>query len=1636
MADFLTPQEAAFLARLKTVLPVNPSAAPAEQDFIKNLVSLIESKLKQEGAATTTDVFAMIQAQVDNSKTQINDLEIQNKKAFNDAKARLEATHSTQAVEFDEKQRAMAISAAMTTVLTPNKLEEIAGLAGQTKLPRGDGELTVDITHSASFYTQATPVNYSVTVAGSSRGLVTTEARSENRKHPQKITHRFVLDKNITEAGEDYTPLKFTVRGDLAKNGVQENDTLTQIAQAWLEKNNQDGTKLPAVPDEIAHIKVKKGKTGEKDYDINDNLQLSPGASLANRQKLVAWIMAVNELHTAHGKTCITPIDFPYIYPGLQLALPEGKNIAPKQVSLLCSLDEFAVQGTPENLMAGEAIRLPNLQRMEYIEPKTAVEFGRQNASSTNPLRYVPGSQDAAELAFALTGLDEPFTTNYFDIHNITSRHSVTGETKSGEGDNGQKNNRPHGGRYKQNDDLKKHDKDHRSFLGRLFNGDRGHDYMAGYVPTRDEDNAFVRDEKYHVAFAYGGSNYATKRIVTIPLPFGAGVLLGRPNHEAPINSFTLDTGGTMGAVSLSALGKKGWNTTFRDEQTQNTVPLETQERVYSYMYLKNAVKNLEESIAIVQSPTATQEEKQKAAETAMVAARDYRRNMFIRRVDSMQASIDQRFDAMKQMFVYNKVDMTELTDEKINDLEAHPRLAVRTMDEDQLKKMRNFHKGDNSLFGGRFAGIKPGEFDPAVNAPIGLDYAYPMMTFAEQVMASGKLADPKREEVLKASEQMWDRMLYKPAADAGAATTTDAAKKDEDTPASTAGREINGETIAVWGGIVKTNRNAQITWLEALHDMEYNPQNYFTADEMRHNVHKKLLAQLIPQDKEAAKDVTNHNRTALLPFVSDGPFSNRKPEETGPLYGQAIIDHPAAFAEAGHRMSSLDYGNDSKGRSDGRRFAAGMIRNLGVERVKDGTVKEDGYLPPSFIAVSQSLNGNQPDSEKNDKQLGDVTIQTVTAHEMRAADRSVQAVQLVDNKFKAEQSAQDHTAAETAANVYSTIAERKVLVEGLQRHQLLARDAVLVAIATNPDAFKGMEKIMHQNGHTNYGDLRELLKQTREYYADYQDTQNPKYLDKMVQNYGEFHTLMESKKQRRTNERRQKSEFNFLEAISKDDVATKALTDVILNTPVMRNAALRDTPEFIAETDGTRKTDFSAAQGKHQDKVIASSGDHSYSDVPYESPFFTLPTDENGDVKLHKGFLNLGKRDVIVTPQQSYAFSEAISLNGGRQAREVDATGALVATAKTKQKKKTNNTDQDDTAVTLVPKLDVNGQPMLENGKPLMARAPTRIAQLDGAGKTLRGADGKPIMVATTALIPLVNNEGKTQLNADGSMVMVPTAAAGADGFTPTLNPPPGLAKPKLNGGWGNQLNTLALAQAAAVANQATAAGVTLSQTNGSATPNQTDATGTNVPLTGTATPQTGNANFAGVGQVPTNANLANVWTANGSSVNLTDISSGHAEMGTSKIIIPTPEQAAALNGALLTHNPDAIQAAQTSIVMGFIAQNSPNGQLPTMPLGPNGVPLTEGEVATGLLSSGMAQITQTGQLVNGVPSTSLVTTFGTPLTEGSGLALWWLGLPFIHSTTIHTTEITIPCPSCNPTQPLTGGGGGPDVGGLSGGR
>ena len=601
------------------------------------------------------------------------------------------------------------------------------------------------------------------------------------------------------------------------------------------------------------------------------------------------------------------------------------------------------------------------------------------------------------------------------------------------------------------------------------------------------------------------------------------------------------------------------------------------------------------------------------------------------------------------------------------------------------------------------------------------------------------------------------------------------------------------------------------------------------------------------------------------------------------PIFEKAINDHPEAFAQVMSLATSLDHGHDKKGKTDGRPFGIALARCLGVS-MSEG--QGDGYLPQAFQDVSKAMgtaNGDHPD-------LHALVRESVTHGEVGASHRSVQATQLVDNKMVEAQS-KNLTSEQAFAHVYATPEEKEIGVKGLNAHPLLARDALLLTVIKHPEVLKGLGKAMHRDGHNIYGDLLEMLTDTKNAYAQYQKTQKPEDLAHVQKTFGQYFERMESKPEKRRHERLEIAMKDLVSVFGNDTVLSAAMVDAIGTSPAVRDAFMAATSDVIKSTDGTYRTDFSQAPGKHARKVEGSVNDKIYNGATYESAFMTLATDQaTGDIKAHKGIFNLGRNPVTISEQQALNFSTAVG-----QSTTTEAEKAAAQTTTTTSQTAAADAQADTSATPA--KHSGFHWPHLFGGKAKKAAATSDAAVVDDAPVTkTAGTNGT---VTNTANAPIDQSAAALSKAAKIARSSGATIQIGTDGVVHSI---PATGQTTTNG-----------TQAAGNATNGNAANATqnASDTNGSGWGNTTDAANGGQAATGnngSSTPgqaTTGGNTTVTPGQAAGgNGTLGNSSANDGTNGTVSNNASGQAtttNTATEGNTVVTPGQAASGSNATL---------------------------------------------------------------------------------------------------------------------------------------
>ncbi len=1193
-----TQNETNFLTQLRTIL----TSDDATQQTIYDLMyDAAEAKVAEtDGESTAAEIAEALQAGIDQYKEQMRKVVDLNRAEANRQNALLKKAEGNEAksrtVPISGREELEGMGNALTSAVTAEKLQAVLNATTQAGLPVGDAAtFSLDVKFDAQI----------IEKVGAEQTVRDRKIMSGKIAESRTIDAQVPFKKGGRIKGEFD---KFVVRGDIdADDAIKTYDTLDGWVDEVYAKN---GRSLPALT------------IGGKTY---------PAIEDASRSDIKRWIIRANDLKPMTGKDCngkrFTAILFPE---GHELAIPPVEGFAPPQNYFHCktcevnvqpldfkpvSLGDVVIAGKPQAIIAPVA---DEFLAASAPAPKTREHQERFHhaSQSTDGETYRVGSHDHALMALARSGLDPRFTEEYYAIHNIVARKRI--KRQKDEGQIGENSFGDEGKGFAENRESTKNNKHakrdadtgDKGFIGESITGGATVVYFPGdaeVITSGADIGGFKRYDGLRSNFAFSkefAMEIAGRQIV---MPLGgsdlpAGYSIGNPSHQEKFYSMTTRWGLGQVKTALAAVNFDGYDNLFRNQNARETGPQETEDRIYDYMHVLNAQKNLVEGLAEVDNAK-TLEGKQAAAERALIAYRDFKENTFIVRVDSLKEPLKQSEAGMRAYLASQGVDVAAI-DTKLS---TAPRTAVVDMPQEQLEKLQAYHRQEDK----RFHDIKPGQTNIAYTMTE--QYAYHNQSYFEHEVAEERAVERSEAEVSAQTWGAWKTILG------------------------------NDEALAASQKFIAQNHDAQVEISNLLHDIHRNPHLYGfkNAKEAK----EQLLDKIVPRDNEAARDeMLKKGRTSPILAFGDERFHNQNPQILAELVANA---DPEVFRDLITRGVSTDLGFDRKGRTDGRPFGRALLHAYGAEM--DAPVQN--AFGTHYNALAEALGKDGADEIRVREAVRDASAYV----EAGATGRSVNAVQYLDNRLQDEQIKANETGVVDANKTYSTLfvseAARKagadkIAVLGLSAHAPLARDAILATILNNPEALKrlndpkvrqviddeiekiekaelSLKDVKHTSSKNEYGDLKRTLNRTARLAAKYQRSGDADDLEKTARKFGMFFTEAEAHAEGNTGALHMNAWNVMIKAIGSDAAMSAAVVETIGNDAELRDAFIKTTRDGLIATDGTRVTN----QGKRgTGRQFADTS----ADEAYSSRFFTLPTNSKGKVKVG-GLFGIGRNQVDV---------------------------------------------------------------------------------------------------------------------------------------------------------------------------------------------------------------------------------------------------------------------------------------------------------------------------------------------------------------------------------------------------------------------
>ena len=1048
----------------------------------------------------------------------------------------------------------------------------------------------------------------------------------KNPTDRQLFMQRQVVDKGLRTGSADYNEIQAV--GEGGKKGHW--DTVVGVATYIIDHDPEWKTLHPD------WAKPYKDKAGH----------VYTGNRAAVYHALDA-IIQLNGFTDVHGEDCVgNPLKHPNIVRGEVVKIPV---VSQELVNMnwagcvLCGdippLKPLEAAPPPVQL-APPPPPPPPAPIVTQVREEMPHEYFRQDAPSQNPRAWPVGStMNALELA-ARTGLlnkdkdgVSKFSAEYYALKNVAARHSAVAEKDSGEmgsnvdgnitGDFQQPGDHMLGEDSESRKDDASRDIDHTTgeggLIGKEITGPRQHGFVTGHIEKVGEDGTLYRDEHMPLEFAHGG-NYAYDALgaqihVGNMLGLPVGVLDIAPDKQTVLDSETQRWGLAQPNAVQAKVNEAGFNNLFRDQQTTLSGPLESPDRIYAYTFGMNAKQEFLNGMRAMDAAK-TPQDKQAAAVHALNAYRDLQDNFMVKRVDSYRIPMQKDLDAVRNYMQTQGIDLTA-ADAAVS---TAPRLLPHDMDVEDLRKMQDYH----GLKDSRYEGIGR---DPNITKAYAaaLQYVYrPMNSFEAYVARGGENAAG-----LPAAE--------KTAAMRGAIETLMAGK----------------DTNRAVADAMNSNPNLGIQVISAVHDM---PRNYAAYGFKSQDDAQAYVDSLTRGDKTAQKQLDRNGDTTPLPVLGqDDRFADDEPKAVVPVIAKTFAENPAVFHEFLDRISNPAYHTQKNGKSDDVPYATGFLGAYGAERPQAGAAEAADTQNYTNLYTSLGLTKGSD----GEKALFKAVTKAAISRENGAGGLSMQAKQDLDNRMthaqqvkegavvvtsdadiqKIKDSGQGGTvqivrgdardqgiaAAVTSNDVHGlynqlldsdgarVTGSQRASVAGLAEHPGLARDAVVLAILRDPNAFDGVIKELEDMDESvqgdKYGDLADALRSAKNHAKKYQKKGDQKDLDNAVRAIGGFFANMETNSSNSGGAWRFNAWNVMLNAAAQDQHASTAIVEAVGSDAQMRAAAIKFIPSLVAADDGVRpQNEGKVGEGNQLPSDIDGSAD-------YASRFFTLARNSDGKV-------------------------------------------------------------------------------------------------------------------------------------------------------------------------------------------------------------------------------------------------------------------------------------------------------------------------------------------------------------------------------------------------------------------------------------
>ena len=1230
----LTAKESAFLAKLRTTLT---STDASQQEVNDMLYTSVEAALtRSEGESTVNDVFAAMQAGLNDYKKKIDDAV-----RANDAERikQDEALHhigGDKKIALETHEQITQMANALAGSVDQPKMQAVLDEALSAGIPvdlHADQPLSIDVKYSNSFFSDVYHTQEDITVV---KHIQTTEPLATKGVLNPKM--RFHHPERIK--GGSHT--NYVVRADLnTVESQRESDTLGLIAEAWLEKNPSGY--LPEVHSSVGSMVAH---------------QLQPGHHARNLKLVEDWVRIANALPTGIWEDCdYNKFKSPKIVVGQELALPPGNDdLAPRQAYLLCSKTHNDYNATPDTLNVGAQYQV-NPPLKPLVPKNVPYYYAFQSANATNGPTWMPTSPNWAAELLAQSDVDFDFSQKYYNpqlaVRIPAKREKHTSDT----GPYPREGNYPGKDALSRRDDGEEKRDDTRGStkeVGRVFNGDRTHVSEGGFIESyTDKDGKLIYPDGRMIRHDHGETttywnhNRALTinvfKTIVIPMFPGGGVAHSNPVDQTNLATYTGRGGLTQVNHALAQLNQIGYNAMFSDEQTMLTNAFaDPRRQVWGMMkhMTTNVINDKMEAIAASASgdpaKAMTPEQLKQAATQVMVALRDQGDNPLVKQNEPYKVQLEVAQQSMREFF---EKDM-HIAMPANEDIAQMPRIQLHFMDRDKLEKLHNY-----SFNKDKFAMM---QFDENGKGKVhSLASVVAEMTYGHETTITRGL-EPNRFEVriAKAGDTVQtEEQMQVTIKNAMAAITTNPDKSP------------NVASITEFSKFLGSDFNGQMSAGAWLHDVARNPQNY--------NLSKKdaetMVRTLLNNDEAAMADVLQTGGSSPIWPKFDKPYPLSKPEVFGPAIAAGIAKNPAMFQELMQRSTDIDAEKkDGDGKSDGNRHPIGMLAAYGRIKSHSGDAYE--YTPAPVAALEATLD---PQAAKlvdeamfNSFYYGDnIVAQTSIQGRERAQNkyaelqRKIQSGEKVDYK-------QAYNDLYTSEEAHTTGSDRVAVVGIFNARPIVARDATFLTLMRHPEEFEGVKNQINALAGSTLGgknhQLRRMLEHVQSLAEQYNAETDPAAKEDLwnsaAQEFAKYYTKGQKKEEivstaeakghhRRSAERKAHLYANAEEGLYDAMARDAKLSGIVMKTMDedlrLVHAALEATPDATAIADQISHTHMSGSHllTEHLNDNHAYMGP-GFDKDPDQGLYFTLTRNKNGRLVRH-GDANVQPDPAVVPPNE-----------------------------------------------------------------------------------------------------------------------------------------------------------------------------------------------------------------------------------------------------------------------------------------------------------------------------------------------------------------------------------------------------------------